>query len=323
MIYRFTPLILLAALTLQACTNTTSSVNRDLALAHLKKAKQFQKQGLDDTAFALFGLALEENPDLVEAHMGMGHIYRHHSQFKFASRSFEHATRLAPNLFEAQYYLGLMQQLTGKLQNAISTYLRALALKPKNPDVNNKLATTYMQLDRTNDAMPYAKQAIELNPNDQTAWANLATAYSLRGQNEKAVDAYRQAIELGEMAPPLLLGFSNALIQLQHYEQAINVLTSLNRQSPSPISLERLGYAQYKARRFDEAFKSFRATLIIDRHNIPAMNGLGVCLMTRYLQSGRLVPAQRNEAVALWKRSITLRPNQPRIIELLTRYNML
>ncbi|MEE9212467.1 MAG: hypothetical protein V3U29_07425, partial [Phycisphaeraceae bacterium] len=50
------------------------------------------------------------------------------------------------------------------------------------------------------------------------------------------------------------------------------------------------------------------------------LNGLGVGLMTLYLGSDGTDPSQWERAVAAWRRSITLRPQQPRIVELLSRY---
>lgn len=311
------------AITLQGCVGAGSQARIEASQKQLNKAQQLQRQGQLDEALEAFSLALEENPKLVEAYMGIGEIYRERGDFESASQSYRQATEISPNSFDAHFYHGLTLQLLGKIRDSVITYLRALAIEPESYEANLNVASAYLQLGRAADALPYAQRATELKPDQQAAWANLAAVFSLVGQYEQAVDAYRQAVELGELAEQILLGLANAHIHLKHYTRAINVLKSLNRQFPSATSYERQGYAQFKMRLFDEALASFRAALSIDRQDTASLNGLGVCLMTMFLQSGRTVPAQRDEALSAWRRSVQLRPEQPRIIDLLTRYQRL
>ena len=291
--------------------------------AQLRRAINLKEQGLDEQALAAFEMALKENPNLVEAHMGVGEIFRERGDYRKANRSYRRAASLSPNSFDAQYYYGLMQHLLGKVRNAIRIYLRALSINPDSFDANLNLGSAYLQIGSAVEALPYAKRAAELNPDHQLAWANVAAVYSLLGRYAEAVEAYREAVELGELAEQILLGLSNAHIQLGHYDRAINVLKSLNRRIPSATAYERLGYAQFKMRRFDESLASFRAALSLDHQDTSALNGLGVCLMTMFLQSGRAAPAQRDEALDAWRRSLQHRPGQPKIIDLLTRYQRL
>ncbi len=287
---------------------------------HLQQARQFLDQGLTDSAWASFGLALEANPKLVDAHVGMGWIYHDWNKDVLAHRSFETATGLDPTHYEAHYGLGLTKQVLGWVQDAVAVYLRALALRPSSFEVNHHLAGAYIMLDRIEEALPYAEIATRLNPDHQGAWANLAATYRHTGDYEKAVNAYRRAAELGDPADPILLGMADAHIQLGRFERAVVVLRNQNRRSPSATAYERLGYCQFKLRQFDDALASFRAAMSIDQKDTAALNGLGACLMTLHIQSKEKFESQRHDALKAWQRSIALRPNQPRIATLIKRY---
>ena len=315
--------LLILTVTLSGCAGGGSVMRQRPGQAQLHQAQVYREQGLDDQALVAFEAALRDNPRLVEAHLGIGDILRERGNYQSASKSYQRAATLAPNSFDAQYYFGLMQHLMGRVKQAVRIYLRALAINPDSFDANLNLGSAYLQIGSAAEALPYAQRATQLNAGHQLAWANLAAVYSLLQRYSEAVNAYRQAVGLGELAEPILLGLANAHIHLGHYDRSINVLQSLNRRSPSATAYERLGYAQFKMRRFDESLASFRAALSLNRDDTSALNGLGVCLMTMFLQSGRALPAQRDEALDAWRRSVQLQADQPKIVDLLTRYQRL
>lgn len=316
---RWAMLALVAAgLTLGGCQTGSSR-----ARAHVEQGKELLEKGLTESALAAFTLAIEENPRLTEAHMGVGDVHRQRGDYEAASRAYEQATRLQPNSFDAHYYLGLMQQFLGRLSEAVRSYLRALTINPDDFDANKNLASAYLQLGRPSDALPYAERAVYINPQSQVAWANLAATQSLLNQYDKAVDSYRQATELGEYAEPVLLGLADAHIRLGNYERAMITLESLIRTQASATAYERLGYAQFKLRRFTESLASFRSAVELDPNDPASLNGLGVCLMTLYIQGGRTDLTQRDDALDAWRKSLQIKPDQPRILDLLSRYQRL
>ena len=316
-------LLVTAALLLPSCRVDRANRGEEQASRFLDQAGAYLNEGKTDSALAAFGLALEENPRLTEAHMGMGQIYRERGDYEFAANAYERATVTDPQNFDAHYYLALMRQLMGQVQQAVRTYLQALVIDPDSFEANRDLASAYLQLGRASEAMPYARKATQLNPDSQAAWSNLAAAYSLLGQYEEAVDAYRQAAELGELADPVLLGLADAHIRLGNFARAINTLRSLIRTNPSSTAYERLGYAQFKLRRFEESLDSFQRSLELDPNDSAALNGVGVANMTLYIEGQRTNPYLRDQALDAWRRSVQVRPDQPRIVDLLARYGRL
>lgn len=290
------------------------------AAQHLSTAGLLVDSGKLDAALAEFGQALEDNPTLVDAHLGMGGIYHELQEPAQAARAYERAAAVDPNNAEARYREGLMRQILGELPRAISLYLEALKIEPDKSEANRDLATAYVQADRPEFALPYALRAVELAPEEQAASANLAAVQNLLGNHAEALRAYRSATELGPLDDRVLLGLANTHLKLGNYQRAANTLQSVVRSRPTPGAFERLGYAEFKRRNFAAALEHYRAALALDANEIGALNGLGAVLVTYYLQGGREEREQIEEAMEAWRRSIRLRPNQSAIVDLLARY---
>jgi|GEM_PF-762825 len=293
------------------------------AEAYADQANEKLTAGDLDAALALFEQAIAENPKMVEAHMGIGGIYHQKGDYESAAAAYERATEIAPTSFDAHYYLGLMRQLLGQFTAATKAYLYALAINPNDFNANQDLASCYLQMGRPAEAVPYARKATELEPRIQSAWANLGAAYSLIQLHDKAIRAYREASELGELQDPILLGLAEAHSRMGNYDQAIAVLKTALKQNPTALSHERMGYALFKKRKVTDALKHFRAALMFDPDDAAALNGLGVCLMTRYIQTNRQSALQKEEAIGAWQRSMQLVPNQPKISALLEKFSKL
>jgi len=311
------------ALSTGCAVDSASSRNnaRDQRVAqNLDDARNALAAGLDDQALAAFNAVLEENPDVTEAHLGVGDIYRQRNDYAAAETAYATATETDPNNLDAHYYLGLMRQLLGKVEQAVTAYLQALLIEPDDFNTRRDLAAAYLQLGEPGQALEHAVRATELDPDSQPAWTNLAAAHALLGDHANAVDAYRQAAELGELADQVLLGLADAHIKLGNFPRAQNVLESLIRRNPSATAFERLGYTQFKTRQYDQALRTFRRALDLNPRDTAALNGEGVALMTLYIRNGRIDPRLRDAAIASWRRSINIRPSQSKIVDLLARY---
>ena len=277
-------------------------------------------RGLPEQALQSFLAALQENPRLTEAHMGVGNIYRSRGDYGQAKIAYDNAMVIDPTHFEAHYYGGLMRHLLGEIRDAIRIYLQALAINPDSFEANRDLAAAYMQDGRPGEALPYAQRAVGLNPESQEAKVNLAATLSLLNRYADAVRQYREAAELGELADPVLLGLADAHLKLNNFNLAINTLNALIRRNPTSTAWERLGFAQYKLGLREDALDSFRTALELDETEVAAHNGVGVTLMTLYVEGGRDNEYLKSQALEHWRQSVALDPQQPRIIDLLSRY---
>lgn len=288
--------------------------------AAVDEARALKEQGRDDEALSLLIQAIETNPTLTVAHMELGDIYAERGDHREAEPRYARAAELQPASFDAQFKHGRSLQLLERISEAIRAYLRALAIRPDDPEANLLLGTAYLQINEPAQALAYAQRAVERQPTNGVAHANLGAVYSALERHADAVRAYESAAELMELTPALLLNLAESLGKIQRYEQMNNTLEELARLGPSAACHERRGFALFKMRRYPDAEQAFRDSLAFDSTYYPALNGLGVCLLNNYINSGKEDQRAREEAIAMLRQSLQANRRQPRILELLTRY---
>lgn len=286
----------------------------------LVRAEGYRHEGDMDRALAEFERVIETNPLMTVAYLGAGDIYRERGDYETAEQRYAAAAKVEPRSFDAQYYHGVTLQLLNRVQEAVRAYLRALAIRPNDFEANLHLATAYLDLKEPVQALPYAQRAVQLRSDSGEARANLAGVYVALGRYEAAVTEYQQAAELTELGPEILLNMADALGYLERYGEMASTLDQLLRIDSSPAAYERMGKAMFKLRRYDQAMQSFTNAVNMDPSYYPAHNGIGVCLLNRYLWSEQKDVAARDQAMAALRRSLQIEPKQARIVELVRRY---
>ncbi|MEX2217461.1 MAG: tetratricopeptide repeat protein [Phycisphaerales bacterium] len=302
---------------LAAPAEVSPAVQASQALA---RAQLLEAQGLDDVALAEFERAIAINPTLTPAYVGMADIHRKQGNLAEAEAGYNRAAQLEPGNFRAQYGHGLMLQLLGRLAESVRAYLRALAIAPNDFDANLNLATAYLQLREGSAGLPYAQRAVRLNGANGAARVNLGAIYAALGDPERAVTEYQQAAELMDLTPELLLNLADSLGQIGRYAEMQNVLEQLVRQRASAPAYERLATALFRQQKYDESLENFRKALELDGNYYPALNGVGVSLLNRYLAGERQDQASHREGVEALRRSLRIEPRQPAVVDLLARY---
>lgn len=316
--------MMLVAVLLPGCQARRDAERKARIDDYMARAAQYRDTGLEDSAFAMFGQALLENPRVVGAHIGIGDIYKERGDYDKASVRFELAAAIEPTNYDAHYNLGVCKQLLGDLAYAIKAYKRAISLMPESAEANRDLASAYLQESKPGLALSYAKRATELDGDSFGAWANLGFIYARTDRYAEAIDAFRSASELAgteDDLVPVLIGLADAHIRMGNYSRATNTLNTLIGSSPSSTAHERLGVCFFKQRRYEDALREFKKAVELDGEDTAALNGLGVAYMTLYIEGGRDNTFQRDQALKAWSKSLDLKPGQRAIISLVTRYS--
>ncbi len=301
-------------------TKTALPASDPRAINYVSAAEQAIRDGDLEKALQEFSHAIEVNPDMTSAHLGMADIYRMQGDYVRAEQRYAKSAALEPKNFDAQYFHGLMLHMLDRLPDAIQAYLRALNLHPNDFKANLNIATAYYQLDENSQAMPYAKRAVELSPQDGPARFNLGAIYAALNRHGDAVREYQQAAEFMQLTPPLLLNLADSLAKLDRYEEMANALTQAIKNDPSAIAHERLGFARFRMGQYPEAKAAFAAALAMDANYYPALNGMGVCRLNDWIKSGRQDAKAKDEGLADLRKSLQVNRDQPQILEILTRY---
>ncbi|XAM00637.1 tetratricopeptide repeat protein [Phycisphaeraceae bacterium D3-23] len=300
---------------------TISAQQQAAAEALVDEGQALTEQGNTEEALDAFTQALQRNPKLTDAHLGIGGVFRTQGDYDRAAAAYRNAIFTDPNNFDARYFYGLTNQLDGLTEAAIASYQRALVLRPNSFPANRDMGSAHLQHGDAEAAIPYAQRATELDPESQAAWANLAAAYSLVGDYTGAVEAFRQTLELGDPAEPILLGLADAHIQLGNYQRAENVLRATLRTESGAIGYERLGFVLFRQARFEDGLAAYMEALKTEPEDLASLNGAGVCLMAMYLEGGEYDDALRARALAKWRTSLEIDRSQSMIIDLIARYS--
>ena len=328
--YRCAPIVLFAVVALAGCSEfridtlqSEQQYRTHVANNLVQRADQARAAGNNAEALMLLQKALEADPANLQAHMGIGDIYEVSGDFERAASQYATARSINPGHFGSNYKLGLMYHLLDRLREAVSAYLSALTIDPNSFEANLNLATAYLQLGEPSLALPYAEKAVRLNPDSQPAHVNLGTIYSSMGRHNDAVLAYRDAADRGDLTPPVAMNLVNALLKTGNYQRAVNTLETLIRTDARAQWHERLGYAYFKLSDFPRSLESYERALALEPNDTSALNGLGVNLMTRYIQGNREDRLSRDRALDAWRKSVQINGEQSHIIDLISRYGSL
>jgi tetratricopeptide (TPR) repeat protein len=284
------------------------------------RAYTLQAQGLEDVALKEFERAISINPKITPAYIGIGQIQRRRGNLSESVIAFTRAVEIEPGSFDAQYGLGLSLQLIGRIAEAIRAYVNALYLRPDDFDANLNLATAYLQFNEPSAALPYAKRAVQIKGDNGPARFNLGAIYAALDDHDNAIVEYQQAAELMDLSPQLLLNLSASLSYLSRHIEAQNALEQLIRVAPTAAAHERLATSLFRQKKYDESLAAFRESLKLEENYYPSLNGVGVCLLNRWLSSNQQDIEAREEALRSLRRSLQIERKQPVVIDLINRY---
>lgn len=286
----------------------------------MDNARAFARIGDRHSALIEFHRAIEINAELTEAYLGIGDLYADDGDWADAEPYFASAARIEPRNYDAQYKHGLSLHLLDRIVEAVAAYLRALDIQPASYEANLHVGTAYAQIGEFDRAIPFAVKAVEIRPKNANARRNLASLYRSVEDHESAVIELQQAAELMDLTPALLMDLSDSLGKLHRYAEMAVTLEQVVAIRPTTGAYERLGFANFRLKRYDQALTYFQNALEFDGDYYPALNGVGVCMLNKYILSDRRDHASLDKAVRALRRSLRVKRDQPRVVNLLSRY---
>lgn len=157
------------------------------------------------------------------------------------------ATSSKQPLKDADYYykIGLSYLNEGNIKQAYIDFQKAIELDPKHKEALNSLGLVYIRLEDFDKAQELFNRALTLDSNFSDAFNNLGIVYMHKKKWQDAIIAFRQALK-------------NPL-----YHSAD--LVYLN-----------IGYAQYRARNYDEAIKAFKQAILRNPELVQAIYALAL-----------------------------------------------
>ena len=264
--------------------------------------------------------ATRANPKLTMARLMLGDLYKDRGDYTKAANQYESVTELDPYTGRNFYKLGVSYHLLQRLQDAITAYLRAVKLDGEDWESHMNVGLVYLAIGRKPEAVNYLSKATVLNPTGGVAFGNLGIALDAQGRYPDAEAAYRRALELDPEDTAAMGNLGKNLIRQRKTNEALTILRGLADLTESASARKLYGDALVTATRHDEAIKLYQGILKEDAKYYPALNGMGSALIGKYEKGLQLDDKTRVAAVDAWRRSLALKPEQPRVSEMVKKW---
>lgn len=139
---------------------------------------------------------------------------------------------------QAHDILGELRQARGDEAGAIESWQTALTLDPNHFFTLIDLGKVYLTKQDLPRAIPYLDRAIKIEPNSARARHLRGLAYQALGNNVNAALEYRRAlpdVQYTRSIPSFYLNFGTALMQIDLYEEAAQILVEFTRLAPNDL----------------------------------------------------------------------------------------
>ena len=280
-----------------------------------------RRAGDQNRALDLLLDAVQKDQRLIMANQVLGELYTERGDYASAQTYFQRLVRLDPGEAGNHFRLGYTYELLQKFNDAAASYLDGLKIDANDPKGNVGLGRTYLALGRPADARPYLDTATQLDPEDGQAWLNLGRSLDALDALAAAENAYRRALEtLPTPTPALLRNLGLNLVRQGKGQEAVPLLQQVADAEPSPESFKDLGDAYIVEKDYDAALGQYDAALAADAAYVPALNAKGTAFVLQYQRGASLDEPLRERAVSLWRRSLELQADQPRVKEAIARF---
>lgn len=279
-----------------------------------------QRSGDRGQAVTALEAATRVNPRLTMARSLLGDLYKEGGDYSKAAEQYKAVTELDPYTARNYYKLGVAYHLLQQLGNATTAYAQAIKLNPNDWESHMNAGLVYLATGRKEEAVTNLSQATVINPGAGVAFGNLAIALDAQGRYPEAETAYRRALELDADDTASLGNLGKNLMRQKKADQAVTVLKQLADTTESASARKLYGDALVLAKQHDRALELYDGILKEDGQYYPALNGKGVALIGKYEQGLQLDGRQKSAAVKAWKDSLALNPEQPRVQEMLKKW---
>ncbi len=163
---------------------------------HLKLAEILNQQGDPNGAIEEYRAALQLDPDLAGAFLGMGAVFLDQHEWKQAEDALKRAAQLDSGNSQIEYWLGRSLLAQQKFHEAQLAFRTATKLNPDDAETFSDLGLTYMAQGRSTDAINTLRQAIALRPDFAEAHSRLELANAFKLDEDRLIHETAKIIQM-------------------------------------------------------------------------------------------------------------------------------
>jgi len=282
-------------------------------------AVALRELGQEELAVKKLNTVIAADPSFALAYSELGKAYEALGDHEKALAAFRQAARLDPWSFEDHLNLAKTCEKLERYPEAAGAYARAVELDPKRFEAVLGAAECHLKAGAYVKSLAYCELA-EQADRPREVLPLLARVYEGQKDYEQAIQVYRRLLALNGEDPNVLLSLGVAYMKAGQYDRAKQVLVSVAQMRPeNGVAFRDLGYCFIKLGNTDQAIQMYQKSIDCDPNDWETHRGLGVACMLKARQTAD----RRWQAKALehWRRSLTIKPDQPRhtILEKLIR----
>ncbi len=264
--------------------------------AHYNLGELYRVQGRFGEALGEFQKAAAAGTDigLDRIHAKAGIVYSNQLDFDNATRSFARALQINPNLVVARLGLAGLYARQSRYDEALKEYSTILSSEPNRPDVYANLAQIYLRTSKYDRAIEAGRKALELNPRQRQAEYTVAQALIRVGLLDQGhteltkfqhMEAEAEAEEHHVREELSLNQEALSAVQEYQYDKAITLLRRAIAQDPGMgLPYARLGFVLMKTGDHEQAVTNLRKALELN-FDLPQIHRY---LAEEYKAMGRL-----------------------------------
>lgn len=264
--------------------------------------------------------ALALDPKFAMAYSLKGEILKVLEQYEGSADAYEQATVHDPFSFSDFFNLGEVSRIIKQWARAARAYASACQLDPQHYPAHLGAAFSFFELKEYENSLTYAQKAKELDPTQSDPEFLLGDVFEAQKDHVQAINAYRRALEMKGNDPAIMVSLARAYLRSGRYSSAKELLTDVVAAEPdNSMAYQYLGFSQLKLKEIDDAIESYRQAVSADENDWMAHKGLGVAYMLGSMKDQN-DPNTRALAVEQWNISLQIKPEQPKLKELVARY---
>ncbi len=240
----------------RACRDLERLTERDSAWSRVCRAKAFLVGQRSARAFEELALALEEMPDLFEAHLALGDAHRFRADAEQGLQAYQRAAELNPSSAAPHLGMGLLHLAMNRPEPALRELREAHRLESSWPEVQRALG----QMVPTDEGLPLLRAAAAGYPTWAAAQADLGQAEFQAGNLDEALAALTRALEIDPELAPAHATLGHVLLARGDQEAAeASFRSALERVPNDSHTATALAGLFELTERYEEALEGFRA----------------------------------------------------------------
>lgn len=219
-----------------------------------------------------FLTAIEKDPKMAEAFIGLGRTDMLKGDYSGALNAFERAKQLKPDSLPALIGETRAYRSEGKLDAAIKQVNAAMMIDPDNIDVLKELALIYDLMGKENLSAPLYIEIVNKVPDDASSHNNLGLNCMVRGEYSQAIQSFFQAIELDRNNARIKNNLATAYLLNGDEADAINIFTATVGEAEA---YNNIGYLYMTQGYFDKAEQALNKAMQVNpRYYVRAQENL-------------------------------------------------